>query len=165
MNILIDGPDGTGKSTLCNELIMRGYQYIHSNKPEDATKYFNAVAHIMSNHNSVVLDRGPISNIVYSNVFDGGMGVADDDVLKKLMQNIDVIVISLPEDKDRYMNDFNNLKEGRVELYDNMSSIYDEYKSQSLFKDLLVDKRVVYYDRYKVNKGEIKEFVEREILC
>lgn len=164
MNILIDGPDGSGKSTLCNELILRGFQYVHSDRPVNAERYFSTIDHMLSTQGDLVLDRGPISNIVYSYVFDGGANTISDELALSIFQKLDVIILAIPANKNRYINDFNDLKAGRHERYDTMLRVYEEYKSHDLFAGLIKNNKVIYYDRYKVNEDQIKEFVEENIL-
>lgn len=164
MNILVDGPDGSGKSTLCMELIMKGFQYIHSDRPINAERYFSTIDHILATQNNVVLDRGPISNIIYSYVFEGGANTISKELAHSIFQKIDVIILAVPLDKGRYVADFNDLKDNRSERYATMSQIYDEYRSQELFADLIKNNKIIYYDRYKVNKDQIEEFVEENIL-
>lgn len=164
MNILIDGPDGSGKSTLCNELILQGFQYVHSDEPEDAERYFTTIDHMLETQGNIALDRGPISNIVYSHIFDGGANMISSKLALSIIQKLDVIVLAIPGDRDQYLRDFNVLKDSRDERYDTMAAVYDEYESRKQFKGLLHGKKVVYYDRYKIHKDQIKLFVKEKIL-
>lgn len=164
MRILIEGPDGSGKTTLSKILINKGYHYIHSAKPDcSIDEYTKKEISNLISHTNIVMDRGVISNIVYSSVFND-TDMVSSDLFYEELSLIDVIVLAIPFDKEEYLNKFNKLKNRRDEEYGCMENIYDEFRTQRLFKDVLLNKKVVYYDMNLIKKENVMTFVEKEIL-
>lgn len=164
MRILIEGPDGSGKTTLCDELVKRGYHYIHLSKPEgDVDEYMRDASNESTKYDNVIIDRGVISNLVYSTIFKD-TSIISSDVLYDFIAYMDLIILAIPSDKGRYLSDFDKLKTSREELYNDMEKIYDAYSSQKLFKDVLYGKKVIMYDMYKVSKCEIPNYVDSILI-
>lgn len=160
MRVLIEGPDGSGKTTLCDEFIKRGYHYIHLSRPDgDVDGYMMKALAESDGYDDVVIDRGVISNLVYSTVFKD-TDIVSSDVMYEMISCMDLIILAIPSNKERYLSDFNKLKTGRVELYNDMEKIYDAYDSQKLFKDALCGECVVIYDMYDVPRSEIPNYVD-----
>lgn len=134
--ILIEGPDSTGKTSLYNAINnLTKAAYIHITKPQDDSEeayidmYKNtltAAQLIKDTGQYVVLDRHLISNIIYDRVFENI--VRDNSgFIKAMFKTIDCFVMSLPSDKNVYLNKFEEMKATRAELYKDMSQIYDAY--------------------------------------
>lgn len=78
MILLIDGPDGTGKTTICNELasllkiplvkMPNMKQYFENGMTEEFSKFFNEIL-VQFKTTDFILDRGYTSSLVYSKVF------------------------------------------------------------------------------------------------
>lgn len=148
MNILVEGPDCTGKSTLIRHLQDRyNLEYLHLKRiNQDVWEFYDDFC--SKEYNNTVFDRGYISNIVYSTVF------GDSKVLKPEQQayfqdQVDVIIVCLPEDKSRYLKHFEKHKQIRHEDYDVMDIVYDE------FREFITDS-VIRFDIFRSN-NDFKE--------
>lgn len=68
MIVILEGPDGSGKTTLCNNLVAKGYKHI-SNLPREWPEQYDIYEYLflklIKNYNNVVIDRSFISEIVY----------------------------------------------------------------------------------------------------
>lgn len=134
--ILIEGPDSTGKTSLYNSINnLTKAAYIHITKPKDDSEeaYINtykntleAAKLIKTTGQYVVLDRHLISNIIYDRIFENIIR-DNSDFIEEMFRTIDCFVMSLPSDKEIYLNKFEEMKNSREELYKDMSAIYDAY--------------------------------------
>lgn len=133
--IVVDGPDGTGKTTLCNQIVDKwGAQYLHlTYRFKDKMSFYHMAALRLalrwSQYKPVIIDRWWMSELVYAQAFRGGtkwpwLGTALDSLAK--LHDIHY-VITLPEDRDEYLSHFDNLKNEREEMYDSMANVYDAY--------------------------------------
>lgn len=154
--IVIEGPDGTGKTTLGEKLSKAfGLEYMHLTyleDPEALHKQFKEASDRMLK-GGVVLDRFIVSNTVYP-----GRTVANSmHFLNNLVDGIRegrvFYITCLPEDKALYLKEFEKLCSSRDELYtsvDLMSEVYDGFKkqSESLEKVTGFSLRLMHYDRF-----------------
>lgn len=74
MIIILEGPDGSGKSTLGKSLSLRtGWDYAHSGKPKDVREMGNTLFELeekAKSHKTYIIDRTPwFSELVYANAF------------------------------------------------------------------------------------------------
>lgn len=100
MKILIEGPDGSGKTTLAKMLAkLTGYRYTHFSKPEsedehDAmlTMYENVLRKKSEN---IILDRCWYSEIIYGNIMRDQPAIDWTDMyrLEKLARDSGAILI------------------------------------------------------------------------
>ena len=63
MITIIEGADGSGKSTLCEQLIERGYTLITFKEIENVEEWLYSLS--IFNNTNVIVDRSFISDIVY----------------------------------------------------------------------------------------------------
>lgn len=131
--IIIDGPDCTGKSTLCNSL-QKVYTlpvYHLSWFPDDNAmiEQFENAAELIRK-GGVILDRYIFSNIAYGNVYHGGKCVYGwENYLNGNLLKDAEIIISLPRDKERYLDFYRRRFNERDEMYSEISDrIYNEYQ-------------------------------------
>ena len=84
MLIIIDGPDGSGKTTLAKRLAdITGYEYFHFSYPKtDAEKEVMVQKYkdFIKNHPNAILDRSWYSEIVYGLVVRGKSCVSPEDM-------------------------------------------------------------------------------------
>ena len=154
--IVIEGPDGSGKTTLGEKLSKAfGLDYIHLTYLEDREalhKQFKEASDRMWK-GGVVLDRFILSNTVYP----GHIVLHSSHFLGNLVQGIRggrvFHITCLPEDKETYLKEFEKLCSSRDELYtsvDLMSKIYDDFKKEDeeLWRMTGLSPRVMHYDRF-----------------
>ena len=168
--ILIEGPDCSGKTTLCCELMLyflknkKKTSYIHinecDNKPEGIKKQLLFYKFNKNNNVNVIVDRAHWSNYVYSRVFGGYM--MNDYDMKKMNSVFDKIVVCLPENKNLYLKKFNDVKKTRFELYEDMTKVYDLYDyllsgKNSLFKR----KNVFRYDMFNCSTFNVDDYINK----
>lgn len=134
--IILEGPDGSGKTTLA-EYFVREHNayYIHCTyeKDMDMFAYFTdklneAIGYLEAGH-LVIIDRLWMSEEVYAKVFRGGTkwpyaGRLFDRIILKYSG---IYVLCIPGDLRAYLNAYNDLKQARVEMYDTMESVYLGY--------------------------------------
>lgn len=165
--ILIEGPDCTGKTTLCNQLINRhSFYYKHLTRPVDVEAlYIQLIKELKKAKKTgmnIVIDRAYISNIVYANVFQDA-GVLSNKLRLKINKLVDMIIICLPSNKLEYLKKFNGLKESRKELYDNMEEVYDEFE-RSFNLNFLKHKKVLRYNYQLQSLDTLDQYVDQEII-
>lgn len=155
MNILIEGPDGTGKTTLAKKLAsIFNMTYIHitrSNTSGNNISFNNFLR--MNDVDNCICDRGYVSNIVYSTVFN------DTPKLSPIQANqqralFDIKILCIIRDKQKYIQSFNDLKQQREELYNDMSEVYDQYID-------LIDEFDFVYDFTTQSSGAVVVFCDK----
>lgn len=107
MKIIIDGPNNVGKSTFIT--LLNKYLNLQEIKCSDHSKiskdYFSNILSI----DNVILDRGPISELVYSSIYDrkSNLTINDiEDLLNTQMQNKDDMYIILLSNKATLHNNY-----------------------------------------------------------
>lgn len=133
--ILLEGPDGAGKTYLANKFIEKyKFSYIHSTRPKNpgniheySVNTWSAAKLLSVNDMDVIVDRHFLSQIIYQEVFEKGKS-SEDFTSPAFLNGFDKIIICLPE-KEKYFEKFQQLKEEREELYNNMTDIYKGYEN------------------------------------
>ena len=138
MIILIEGPDCSGKSTLCNQIcramIDNKMNFVYEHNDKHTMNDNNILGNILDewkrlskrNYN-IIVDRSVISNHIYQSIFKDG-DLVSKEVAIKLMNMIDKTIIALPE-KSKYFKLFTETKTKRHEDYDCMVDVYNKYES------------------------------------
>ena len=125
MNILVEGPDGCGKSTLIKKIHkdFKDHTIWHlTNKTPDVTEGIK----FYEDKINCIFDRGIISTYVYSKVFKDTKAPSLEEV-KYVLSKMDVIIFCLPIDKQSYLKHFEKLKSYRKEEYSVMEQVYEEF--------------------------------------
>jgi len=155
--IVLEGPDGTGKSTLANEIYNQTKGHIlHCtwNKNFNMQQYFIDVmnaAKKLSEYQVVVVDRWAPSELIYGNVFRGGPSF---DVMEWIPQFVkpEEVTWVMCVNENAVENHLKN-KETREEMFEDMTDVVDG------FNDLLM-KQDLPWIVYDFNKVDMKKFVE-----
>lgn len=138
--IIIEGPDGAGKTTLGQKLAkIYGTDLVHLTYLDDAndmTRQFMYAKTLLDSVKGCVIDRFILSNIVYGSVFHNFEFIKDWQLYLQTLVNIlseedAELIICLPENKDIYLQDFEKLMKYRKEMYcsvEHMSKVYDLYE-------------------------------------
>lgn len=139
MIYLIEGPDGTGKTTLARNIVNKSITnkktclFFHcTNKSEiksaeeDYTEILADLKKWKKLDYDVVLDRAWVSNIVYTTIYEPNKEHVSEELAEKLAKVVDKIIICLPKNKNKYLMHFDKLSKERKEDYtDNVSKVYD----------------------------------------
>lgn len=159
---VIEGADGTGKSTLSKELLeeTKGH-LLHGtyDKEWDIPSYhrsmFNAALQLLQ-YQDVILDRWAVSEEVYSNAFrNGAKYSADQWMLEQLesegMKPEDVTFIYC--ENDNAVENHQANKEIRTEMFEDMSPVVREYTAY-------MGRTALNWVRYDFTKVDMHQFVK-----
>jgi thymidylate kinase len=133
MIFILDGPDGTGKTTLANHMVERlGGKYLHltyrwKNKIFDY--HTAAIRWALKQSVPVVIDRWWPSEAVYAKAFRGGSAwPMQGRMCERLALKHGVMyVLCLPESRQAAEEQHARLKEEREEMYDNIGDVAQLY--------------------------------------
>lgn len=98
INILVEGPDCSGKSTLQN-LLKNKLKWdsisLHHKKGNQFNRYLRAYA----NYSKTIIDRGHISEMVYSELWRDGNSInkKERDLLKNLIELNTLVIFCCPD--------------------------------------------------------------------
>ena len=146
--IIIEGLDGTGKTTLANDLLNKNYILINNNLISEShyDKYVNIIK--TSDINSVS-DRSFISEMVYGKVLSGTTKLSEEEFINlvKLYSEYETKIIYLYASKkillERRKNDF---KDSKV-IFHLYQELMDEFERR-------LDYISAYIDVFSINTGE-----------
>lgn len=109
MVIIIEGPDGTGKSTLAERVSKQtGWPVEHRSKPssdEEKARMMSEYETIATSNNNVILDRCWYSEMTYGKVMRDQACICEGQMLKlesDLAQNGGAIIIYCPGTDDTF---------------------------------------------------------------
>lgn len=133
--ILLEGPDGSGKTTLANRLIEKyGGVYIHAEyRFKNKMPLYHAAilrkAWKLSRNQLVIIDRLHISEMIYAKVFRGGSPWLW--MTKTFNMVLDMMgactVLCVPLSVDEGIKWFEAARQERPEMYDDIRDVIQEY--------------------------------------
>lgn len=161
MIYVLEGPDGTGKTTLAREIYDQTKGHIlHCTWKKEWTmkEYFIEilkVARQLDKYQDVVIDRWAPSEWVYGSVFRGG---GQFDVFSFLWeQDLKGVKFIMCQNDNAVLNHFKN-KQEREEMFEDMTDVVSNFM---LFKNDSSD--VIDWIDYNYDKVDMKEFVKELI--
>ena len=107
MKIIIDGPNNVGKSTFIT--LLNKYLDLQEIKCSDHSKISKDYFLNILNNDNVILDRGPISELVYSSIYNRESNLTEEDVqylINNQMYNKNDMYIILLSNKDTLHNNY-----------------------------------------------------------
>lgn len=137
-HIIIDGPDGCSKTTICKKLskevkrpiirMKKTKSFFKNLTVEDASYiYFTTISQIPSDY-PCVFDRGYTSSLVYSKVYNRNVDLSYIDEIEKEMKPIIIILTATNEEL------FKRRPNDRVIDNDMRYKIKDEYEKLAIHK-------------------------------
>ena len=146
--IIIEGLDGTGKTTLANDLLNKNYILINNNLTSEShyDKYVNIIK--TSDINSVS-NRSFVSEMVYGKVLSGTTKLSEEEFINlvKLYSEYETKIIYLYASKkillERRKDDF---KDSKV-IFHLYQELMDEFERR-------LDYISAYIDVFSINTGE-----------
>jgi thymidylate kinase len=161
MIYLIEGADGTGKSTLARAIAEKTKaSVLHcSFKPEwDLQEYHHGMIQVAKAlddlGNEVILDRWSPSGYVYGTVFQGGSPYN----IVKFMDNYKDDIVWIYCENENVVENHNKNKLTRKEMFDDMSKVPEAYER------LLATTKGYNWKRFDFNKTTLEKFLKEE-LC
>lgn len=144
MSLIIDGPNGVGKTTLCKILSktkpFTDYKYLHLTAEDKNTySYYNTLL----KDKKLLLDRGPLGELVYSSLYGRKPRITLSEV-NALFKNTTCFVL-LPIKLESLMTNLANKGEQNSKECD-MSFITNEYNTFLKFIHKLRNISVIPYD-------------------
>lgn len=155
MKILVEGPDCSGKTTLAKSLSeLTKSNYFHFEYEPDNEVYKKQVEttlQYISSQPNVLIDRFIPSELIYGEVCRNENRLLEIETTN-WPDLFDLIIFTIPSDKERYLQHFKDISEKREEYVKDIkqiSKIYDRYVS--MYMDMASKyKNVINYDLYKV---------------
>lgn len=123
---VVEGPDGSGKTTLCQELVRQtGARYYHlTYRFKDRMNLYHAAALELalrwSDERPVILDRWWPSEIIYADVYRGGSRWRS---WSRFLDRVTThhgftYVFCIPSDEEKYSARYRDLQASRTEMYE-----------------------------------------------
>jgi len=169
--IIVDGPDCTGKTTICEKLSeiynIPIYHLTYYNDYERHCAQFEKAHNMIgdwaySNGPGFILDRYIMSETAYANVYRPNQPYIRDinsyyKILSNQLQLTSLeLIFCLPYDKDKWLEAFKKAEQEREEMYtsEKISYVYDEYNK--LWQMMRYNNNVWRYDMFENIEGRNK---------
>lgn len=156
-HVIIEGPDGAGKSTLALAFTHLGYRYRHEGPPPKGASAFEHYARLFAEAKKpTVFDRFHLGELVYGHVLRGESELSHDDVVRltRLVTGTGTpIIFCYPpwatcEANSAKKDEFIKSKDLRGSAYDRWAVIADRYDANLQVYDYTEDRlHVAQYDR------------------
>lgn len=159
MLIIIEGCDGTGKTTLANKLIEDfKFSYNKENKPPyDGFKYYIDRATSFKSGDNIILDRFHLGEIVYPSIKKDRtpLDLTKQHLIERALIPQNTLLILGKTSKDFIINTFNTRGETYVneDEIDEIVRLFDIHYKESFLNKII-------YDVEKFNYNEIKYKIE-----
>lgn len=164
--IILEGADGTGKSTLAREIqdqtkgsILHATYRADLNMFEYHTTLMMAAFALASMGETVVLDRWAPSERVYSNVFRNGESYQTSVLIGEsevAAEDVGIILRWVYTHNEDAIENHTKNKDTRDEMYDDMTKVVEEYEDY-------IDRSPLKWIKYDFNKNDKTEFT-KELL-
>lgn len=144
MNIIIEGPDGAGKTTLAKQLAKQlNLQIVHFVAPTDNTSQFEMYRDFLIDARNIILDRAWYSDMVYGPIFRGKAEIQFDAMRELERGAEDTIVIYCTGPVEAMWRAAQERGETFVKTYEQFEEICRSYDKVMLhmYHELLVHKR------------------------
>lgn len=151
--VIIEGPDGAGKSTLVNYLIdTYGYKMYHSSS-ETANDMGYHLDLLDKPEDKIVLDRCNLGEIVYPIVYgrEPKMTNEEQEEFMRECERRDAIYIIF------YASDFNTLKERLFKRGDTQQVLDNAEKINEVFKDLAEQLEYTFSNVYTLDISKVND--------
>jgi len=168
MIIILEGPDGAGKSALCDELrlvlskdrlthIFRHGPYKDISAEDLCKIYFRSMSQALTYDDHVILDRSWLSEPIYGEVYRNGESRVDmqrQRMLERCALSRGAVLVRAQPELDVCITNFLSRKD--MEYLDNtqqLTNVYDRY--ERLVVDRQTDLPVVHYDYKQHSIGNV----------
>ena len=159
MLIFVEGPDGSGKTTLCKELIECGAADVYmsmSRKTEKRKQFYDSL--LFSEH-KIVFDRCFISDVAYR-IWDNGKtdDMMLDDMLHVLRYGNSRIIFC---DTDTAFDDAQSRGENFITNRKNHDVISNNYRTLQMMLRKFTKVPIMVYDRKFSDVSDVIKFIEK----
>lgn len=142
MRILIEGPDGSGKSVLARTLKnCFNAEYFHNTYEPDDNNFLAQNTHLLhyleTTLDNAIIDRWLPSEYVYGNVFRDKSRIPTVEQIANSLHLFNHVIFCLPYDYNKYIESFKkclNNRDEYIKKIDTMTKIY--YSYQDLYLQL-----------------------------
>lgn len=159
MNIVLEGPKASGKSTIAKHFINEGYAYFHSTSKTEND--FNYHRDLLMNQNNRVIDRFSVGEMIYPTLYDRD-GKLDWMTYFLTMNDKNTIYVILYSSSDYILIDRLYNRDGESYLKD--ASVLVE--SNMLFKFMsktIKNENILSFDISQTSTKQIIERIEEKI--
>jgi hypothetical protein len=162
--IILDGPDGSGKTTLAREIVHQtGGHYMHLTYrfKEKMFTYHLANLHRaikLSATKVVVVDRLWMSELCYANAYRGGSKwpLAYRMLERLILKHAALEVVCLPKDIHRHLDEFQGLRKHREEMFTDIGPVVIEY--HKLWDKVRDWPHIRRYDLHEWSLGRVADY-------
>lgn len=157
MLVIIEGADGTGKTTLIEKLRSKGYVSVCI--PKNTSCIYGVYKQLIYNSNAVdfAIDRSFITDIVYRLVLGGQPSFGLNEITDLLSENMKIIYCTND-------NSFNYAKKRgenlicKRETHNKICKVY-EYVMKCI--SIFANKKILKYDFEKTNFEDVLKFIKQ----